>query len=66
MDYNNLPMTLEHRIFKRWVDIITPNKSGNFSRIVISSYLHQIAEDEVEQWYKEQEKRYPGMVHFEE
>jgi len=61
MDYKNLPTALEHRIFKRWVEYL-----GEFNRTVVSSYLNQIAENEVEEWYKEQEKRYPGMVHFEE
>jgi len=61
MNYNNLPRELEHRIFKRWVEYL-----GDFNRTIVSSYLNQIAEDEVEEWYKEQEKRYPGMVNFEE
>ena len=61
MNYKDLPLTLEHRIFEKWVDMM--NSSHGKIKIAL---FYLIAEDEIEKWYKEQEKQYPGMVMFEE
>jgi len=60
MNYNNLPRELEHRIFERWLKMIEEKYSPDHYDLFVSAKI------EVEKWYKEQEKLYPGMVHFEE
>jgi len=60
MDYYNLPWTLEHRVYRRLMECL--HRDGIVSRDISDV----IIEDEVANWYREQEEQYPGMLMFEE